>query len=251
MKHFIILLAAVIAFASCKKDNQSNPVEKVSKQMTSFKITHSDGKARTNTYSFDDQNRIIVDAYENGKTTYSYPEKNKIIEQDYFNNAPTTSKVFELDERGLVVKGWEKNAAGTIVAELAYEYDKNNYMVKYTYSRPNYLYEAFYTIENDRLLSVKKYLNNAIDGHYAMMYDNAMPYKGDPMYWTLPHATVFGRRSAWLPSGEKGYSATNVLLYDLRYNWTFDKDGYPVQREVKDLMDPTYFFKIEYGYKQL
>lgn len=249
MKQSIIFLFSLFVLLSCKKDKNAVVSVPIAKYLTAERYTHKDGSSKTITYVFDDKLRVAQQIQNGRKTVFSYPNKNKIIEAYYTNEVLSTICEYDLNEKGLIIKGLEKTNEGKITAEKSYEYNNNDQLVKYILSRPGNILKREYVLENGLLVSVKTYTNNVYENRVDYLYESVIPYKGDPLYWLIPGSKAFGNRTKQLPTREKCFLVNGALLYDIVYLWSFDKDGYPSKREIKDQLDPAHIINAEYSYQ--
>jgi hypothetical protein len=235
MKKLIIAITAVVAMASCKKENIVSPATMgtVNKNLVKAIYVYDNGTPDTDTYTYDGQGRISIFKEDARTTTFSYVSATSMVatERSNSDNSLLQTKECELNDKGYVTKMLFKNPAGTVTVTVEYTYNTDGYITsaKTSYSGGT-ISETVYSIDNGNVGSYKLYYNGVLNNTVAYTCDmtklNKRPF-GNGGYWNVP--ALFGKPLKNLVAEYKFYDAANTLTGQGQTIYDLDADGYPVK----------------------
>lgn len=233
MKNLFIALAAIIALASCKKENVSNPATG-SKTLSKTSYVYNGNTPETEEFTFG-ANGKIVSIKENDRThTFNFVSATslEVTERSNSNNSILNTRHCVLNDKGFVTQIVVKNANGTISGTYDYTYNAEGYQTGRQLTFPNGdIYNNEYSYADGNLISSKTYKNNVLNSYTNITYDNTKANKTRlnfwSSYWNVPG--LFGKETKYLMSETKGYNNSNTLTSHDQYTYELDADGYPLK----------------------
>jgi YD repeat-containing protein len=241
MKKVIIALTAIIAMASCKKENVTTvvtpiPVPTVTKNLAKYTNSYDNATPETEIYTYDAQGRIAEIKKDDRTVTFNFVSATSLVETQRWNtnNNIIVTQEYSINDKGYVTKIIKKSPAGVPYFTLDYTYNADGYMTsqKGTYDNGS-SFETVYVITDGNVVSSKNYTDNILTSDIIFSYDNTKMYKTGFNYnfggnWRVKN--LFGRCSKNMLNEYKYFNASGTLTYHLQFAYELDTDGYTVKQ---------------------
>jgi hypothetical protein len=232
MKKLIIALSAIIAMASCKKENVPDPaVPAVNKMLAKVNYVYDNGTPETDDFTFGMDGKITSIKTNDRTHTFNFISAASlaVTERANSSNAIISTRQCDLNDKGFVTQIVVKNAAGVVSGTYNYTYNADGYQTGNKLTYPNGdTWEDVYTYTDGNIVSVKTYKNSVLNDYTDITYDNTKTNKTQLTnyadYWDLPN--LFGKGAKYLKSEMKRYTASGVLTFHIQYTNELDADGY-------------------------
>lgn len=237
MKKVIIALTAIVAVASCKKENLTTAapdVPSVTKKLVTTTNVYDNGAPETEVYTYDAQGRVTTIKDDLLTETFDYVSASSLIVSARFNSTGNLQQTREctLNSNGFVTKIVIKNGIGVIIYTYDFTYDAEGYMInRKGTSSGGSTYEIQFTIVNGNTVSYKLSYDGVLDSNVDFTYDNTKLNKNPfstGCYWTVPN--MFGKGPKNLCTEIKTYNPAGTLTYHTKYAYELDADGYAVKQ---------------------
>jgi YD repeat-containing protein len=239
MKKVIIALTALVAMASCKKEDVTTavtptPVPSVTKNLVKYTNSYDNATPETEMYTYDAQGRIAEIKKDDRTVTFNFVSATSLAETQRWNtnNDIIVTQEYTINDKGYVTKIIKKSPAGIPYFTYDYTYNADGYMTsqKGTFDNGSN-FETVYVINDGNVVSYKDYQDGILKGNVIYNYDNTkinktgLSYSG---YWNLKK--LFGKSSKNMVSEYKYFNASGTLTYHLQFAYELDTDGYPVKQ---------------------
>ena len=233
MKKVFIALTAIIALASCKKENVSNPAA-IGKTLSKTAYVYNGNTPETEEFTFGTNGKIASIKMNDRTETFNFVSATslEVTERDNSNNSILNTRHCVLNDKGFVTQIVVKNASGTISGTYDYTYNAEGYQTGRQTTYPNGdIYKNEFSYANGILISSKSYKNNVLNSYTNITYDSSKANKTRlnfwSSYWNVPG--LFGKETKYLLSETKGYNNSNTLISHDQYTYELDADGYPLK----------------------
>ncbi len=235
MKKVFIALTAIIALASCKKENVTNPTNPgATKTLAKFTHVYDNGTPDTEEYIFGTNGKIASIKKTDRTEIFNFVSATSLEVTERFNadNTINSIRYCELNDKGFVTQIVIKSGSGTVLGTYNYTYDAEGYQTgkKLTYPNGN-TWEDFFTYADGNLINEKSYNNSVLNDYTDITYDNTKANKtrltNYSDYWNVPN--MFGKGTKHMKSEMKRYNAAGTLTSHIQYTNELDADGYPVK----------------------
>jgi hypothetical protein len=245
MKKVIIALIAIVAMASCKKENVTTvetptPVPTVTKNLLKNVWVINNGTPETSIYTYNAQGKITELKEDTRTTTFNFVSATSLLTTELKNadNSVANTKECTLNDKGYLTKMVIKNPAGAVTLTYEYTYNTDGYMTnqKGTYANGSTL-EFVYLITNGNMVSSKLYYDNILSNNTEYIYDNTKINKtqfGIGGYWNVPN--LFGKSEKNIITESKTFNSSGTLTWHTQSTYEFDVDGYPTKQTVNYLL---------------
>jgi hypothetical protein len=246
MKKAIIALTAIIAMASCKKENvvtapAPTPVPAVTKNMTKSVYVWDNGTPETQNYTYDPQGRIATIKDDNRTSTFNFVSATSLVVTAKNNADNSLYRTYEctLNDKGYVAKMIMKNPAGAVTYNYEYTYNADGYLIKQigTFGNGSSDYELEFTIVNGNPVEIKSSNGGVFNYRGVYTYDNSKLNKtpgGHAGYWQS--YTLFGKLTKNLLAEYKSFDASNTVTWHTKNTYDMDADGYPVKQTTNYIL---------------
>jgi hypothetical protein len=241
MKKVIIAFTAIIAMASCKKENVTptpdpTPIPGATKNMTKFSRVFDNGTPDVYEYAYDAQGRVAAIKDADRTNTFDFVSAASLVVTERFNSDNSVAAIREctMNEKGYVTKIVIKNAVGSLQGTNEYSYNAEGYVTNYklTYLNGSTM-EMVYVISDGNAVSLKQYDNNVLSSSAEFTYDNNRINKtgfGITYYWSVPN--LFGKCSKNMQIENKAFNAAGTLNWHTQSSFEFDAAGYPTMQTI-------------------
>jgi hypothetical protein len=236
MKKVFIALTAIIAMASCKKENVATvvtPPVTSAKKLVKSTYVYDNATPETEIFNYDAQGRIATIKGDESTETFEFLSASSLVVTERFNNNNAVAAIREcsLNDKGYITKIVVKNSVGNISGTYDYIYNADGYMTnsKLTYPSGN-TSETIYVISDGNMVSSKLYQNNVLSNNSQNTYDVTKVNKTGlsyANYWSL--SNCFGKSAKNLMSESKSYNAANTLTWHVQFSYDIDADGFPIK----------------------
>jgi hypothetical protein len=244
MKKVIITLTAIIAMASCKKENVTpaiNPTPVVTKSLVKISSVFENGTPKTQTYTYDTQGRIATSRDDSRNSIFNFVSASSLVVTVKNNTDNSLHRTYEctLNDKGYVTKIVLKNAAGAIIYNYDYTYNAEGYIIRQigTFGNGNSDYEFEFTIVNGNATTLKCSYGGVFNYRTEYTYDNSKLNKtafGHAGFW---HSyTLFGMRTKNLVVENKSFDPAGTLTWHEQSTYDMDADAYPVKQTTVNVL---------------
>lgn len=243
MKNLFIALTAIIALASCKKENVSNPAA-VSKTLSKTSYVYNGNTPETAEFTFGTNGKIATIKENDRTNTFNFLSATslEVTERDNSNNSILKTRHCVLNDKGFVTQMVFKNASGTITGTFDYTYNAEGYLTGKQFTDPNgEVWKYVYTYADGNLISDTTYQNNVLTNYSIITYDNTKANKTrlnfGVSYWDVQG--LFGKETKHLISEMKRYNGSGTLTFHIQNTYELDADGYPLKETKKFVLQGT------------
>jgi hypothetical protein len=241
MKKVIIALTAIIAMASCKKEDvviQTSPA--TTKDLVKSTYVWDNGTPEINDFTYDAAGRISMQKNETRTYTFNYVSATSLIvtERKTTDNSLHQTIDCNLNDKGYITNMVYKNPAGTVTYKYTYTYNADGYVIRLEGATPAAGgYEVDYTIVNGNAVASKNYNNGVLNYSGEYTYDNSKTNKTIAGYaGNWPSLTLFGKRSKNHLVDYKAKNPAGTITWHTQYAYEMDAAGYPVKMTTSNVL---------------
>ena len=242
MKKVMIALTAILALASCKKEEaviSTNPA--ATKNLTKSTYVWDNGTPETNEFTYDAAGKITMQKNETRTYTFNYVSATSLIvtERKTVDNSLHQTIECILNDKGYITNMVYKNPASTVTYTYTYTYNADGYVIRLVGASPAAGgYEVDYTIVNGNAVSSTNYNNGVLNYTGEYTYDNNKINKttgGHAGYW--PSLTLFGKRSKNLLIDYKAKNLASAITWHTQYSYEMDAAGFPAKQTTTNVLN--------------
>ena len=244
MKKIIIAVTAILAMASCKKENTLSsltPAPTAGKSIRKNIYVYNNGTPYTINYTYDAKGRITEIKEDDWWYTFNFVSASSltITIRKTADNSLDGTRECSLNGKGYVTNIVLKNASGTITGNTVYTYNADGYVVsnKWASALSSTGYEFKYTIADGNVVKVENFYNGTFSNTYQYSYEGNKINKSNFSYsggWAVQN--LLGKNSKNLVAATKGFDPAGNLTYDSKITYELDTDGYPVKETTDNLL---------------
>lgn len=239
MKKLLFSLAALVALASCKKENNVNPPDPhdqpaAAKRLTNYTWSYNNQTAYEN-YAYDAQGRLTTVTRKLDFDEFDYSQSNMIVvtTKNISDNSIKYHNECNLDATGRIVKQTNYNLANVKTGIFEYVYNADGTISKRKYINLGanaYVSEYECTYENGNQVLEKYYKNGILETTTERKFDLNKPNR-DPwgLFGNWPSEKWYGKGCKNVVKEFIGKKPDGSIIGHTIFSYEFDADGYPVK----------------------
>lgn len=235
MKKFLLFLLITSATLSgCKKDKNAVNPQDTGKKLVQYEYTYSNQEPVVTKMAYSANGRIASITSEIGTEIFDFQSLAKLVITLRLPSDNSVARVMECtrNAQGYITHIDMRDAAGTLLTAIDYNYDQNGYMVKYKSSGFGNVNTVDLLVKDDNLLSAKEYNGSELAYTYEFTHSaisNTLPGS----YFALYRVDgLFGKSFKNTTSEMKQYSADGSLYTHIQNLFQVDAEGY-IAKEIR------------------
>lgn len=213
--------------SGCKKDKNALNPQHTGKKLVQYEYSYSNQEPVVTEMTYSANGRIASIKSETGTESFDFQSSSKLVITLRLPSDNSVARVLECarNAQGYITHIDMRDAAGTLLTTIDYDYDLNGYMVKYKSSGFGNMDVIDLVVKDGNLLSAKEYKGGELTYTYAFTHSaisNTLPGS----YFALYRVDgLFGKSFKNTTSEMKQYAADGSLYGHIQNLFQVDAEG--------------------------